>query len=126
VVGVDVSRDAVSLARENADRLGLEIELREGGVEAAAAGWDLVVSNPPYVESLEGLQPELRHEPEEALVGGGFHERIARVAQTRFLALEVGDGQAHAVADALRAAGYRDVAVTPDLTGTERVVEGRR
>jgi release factor glutamine methyltransferase len=72
------------------------------------------------------LQPELRHEPEPALLGAGFHERIARVAQTRLLVLEVGDGQADEVAGILRDAGYGDVAVTRDLTGTARVVEGRR
>jgi release factor glutamine methyltransferase len=125
VTGVDVSRDALALARENAERLGLEVELREGGIGEAAAGWDLVVSNPPYVESLDALQPELRHEPEEALLGEGFHERIARVADTRFLVLEVGDGQAGEVAGALRDAGFRDVAITRDLTGRDRVVEGR-
>jgi release factor glutamine methyltransferase len=126
VVGVDVSHDALGLARENAQRLGLELELRHGGIEAAAAGWELVVSNPPYVDTLEGLQPELRHEPENALLGMGFHQTIARTARTRFLVLEVGEGQAEEVASALRAAGYADVAITPDLAGTDRVVEGRR
>jgi release factor glutamine methyltransferase len=124
VVAVDVSPAALELAHENAMRLGLEVELREAGFEAAAAEeWDLVVSNPPYVESLEGLQPELRHEPETALVGEGFHERIAHVARTRFLVLEVGDGQARTVARKLRGAGYRNVTITRDLTGTERVVD---
>jgi release factor glutamine methyltransferase len=126
VTGVDVSVDALALARENAERLGLEVELREGDVETAAAGWDLVVSNPPYVESLAGLQPELAHEPEQALVGSGFHEHIARVAHTRFLVLEVGDGQARDVAAILEAVGYRDVRTTQDLAGRERVVEGAR
>lgn len=126
VVGVDVSKDALALARENARRLGLEVELREGGLDAAAEGWDMVVSNPPYVSSLDGLQPELRHEPEHALLGEGFHETIARVAQTRLLVLEVGDGQADEVAATLRAAGYEDVVITPDLAGVDRVVEGRR
>jgi release factor glutamine methyltransferase len=126
VTGVDVSADALALARENAQRLGLEVELREGDVEDAAAGWDLVVSNPPYVESLAGLQPELGHEPRLALVGAGFHERLARAARTRFLVLEVGDGQAGAVVAALEAARYRDVRTTRDLAGRERVVEGAR
>jgi len=126
IVGVDVSQDALALSRENAERLGLDVELREGGVDAAAEGWDLVVSNPPYVSTLDGLQPELLHEPENALLGAGFHETIARVARTRFLVLEVGDGQAEEVARALRAAGYEDVVVTPDLAGVDRVVEGRR
>jgi release factor glutamine methyltransferase len=126
VVGVDVSPKAVSLARENAERLGLDVELRVGDVKAAEEGWDLVVSNPPYVESLEGLQPELRHEPSLALLGTGFHREIARRARTTYVVFEVGDGQADDVAEVLRSAGYSDVAVTPDLAGEERVVEGRR
>jgi release factor glutamine methyltransferase len=126
VVGVDVSQDALSLARENALQLGLEVELREGGLESAAAGWDLVVSNPPYVDTLEGLQPELRHEPARALVGEGFHERIATSAHARFLVLEVGDGQAEDVAAVLSVAGYRAVTITHDLAGLARVVDGSR
>jgi release factor glutamine methyltransferase len=127
VVGVDVSPGALALARENADRLGLDVELRQGdGAEAAAEGWDLVVANPPYVESLDGLQPELRWEPEVALIGHGEHARLAHAADARFLAMEVGDGQARDVAQALAAAGWADVRVSCDLAGTERVVEGRR
>jgi release factor glutamine methyltransferase len=126
VVGVDVSADALALARENAERLGLDVELREGGLEAAGEGWDLVAANPPYVPSLDGLQPELRHEPVRALVGSGFHERIARAAVTRFLVLEVGDGEAGEVGAALERLGYRDVRITRDLGGVERVVEGAR
>jgi release factor glutamine methyltransferase len=127
VTGVDVSADALALARENAELLGLEIELRHGdGAEAAAEGWDVVVANPPYVESLDELQPELRREPEVALVGRGEHERLARAARARFVAFEVADGQARDVAEILGAAGWRDVRVTRDLTGMERVVEGTR
>jgi len=125
VVGVDVSGDALALARENAERLGLDVELREqDGIEAAREGWDLVVANPPYVESLGGLQAELHWEPEVALVGAGAHERLARAAEARFIAFEVGDGQAAEVAEIVTRAGWRDVRITPDLTGTERVVEG--
>ena len=126
VTGVDVSPDALALARENADRLGLDVDLREGGIDVAAEGWDVVVSNPPYVASLDGLQPELRYEPSGALLGTGFHEAIARTARTRYLVLEVGDGQAPSVAAALAAEGYADVAIVRDLAGRERVVEGRR
>jgi len=126
VVGVDISTAALSLARENATRLDLDVELREGDVDAAAEGWDAVVSNPPYVDSLEGLQPELGYEPERALLGSGFHERIARTARAQALVLEVADGQAADVAAILERAGYRGVRVTRDLAGSERVVEGRR
>jgi release factor glutamine methyltransferase len=126
VTGVDVSTDALALARENAELLGLDVELREGGIDAAAEGWDLVVSNPPYVESLDGLQPELRFEPEVALIGAGFHEAIARTASTQLLVLEIGAGRGAEVAAALEAESYRDVAITLDLAGRDRVVEGRR
>jgi release factor glutamine methyltransferase len=125
VTGVDLSADALALARENALRLGLEVELRQGdGAAAAAEGWDVVVANPPYVESLEELQPELRWEPELALVGLGEHERLARAARARFVAFEVGDGQAQEVAAMLERLGCGRVAVTADLTGRARVVEG--
>lgn len=126
VTGVDISRCALELAGENAARVGLEVELREGGVETAAEGWDLVVSNPPYVENLEGLEPELGWEPIGALLGNGLHDEIARTARTRWLALEVGDGQAGAVAADLTAVGYRGVRITTDLAGRQRVVEGER
>jgi release factor glutamine methyltransferase len=127
VTGVDVSADALALARENVAWLGLAVELRQGdGVAAAAEGWDVVVANPPYVASLDDLQPELRWEPEVALVGRGEHERLARAANARFVVLEAGDGQAPAVAEMLQRLGYRDVAVSVDLTGRDRVVEGRR
>jgi release factor glutamine methyltransferase len=125
VVGVDVSLNALSLARENAARLQLDVDLREGDESAAADGWDLVASNPPYVETLIDLQPELRHEPPVALLGEGLHKRIAATARARALVLEVGDGQAAAVARVLEDHGWRDVAITRDLAGMARVVEGR-
>jgi len=126
VTAVDSSPDALALARENSETLDLDIDLHEAGLEAVEEGWDLVVSNPPYVDSLEGLQPELRYEPELALVGSGLHERIAATARTRALVLEVGDGQAEGVAAALGALAYRNVRITADLSGIARVVEGER
>jgi release factor glutamine methyltransferase len=126
VTGVDESEAALELARENAEQLGLDVDLRLGGLEAARDGWDLVVSNPPYVDTLEGLQPELRFEPEMALVGSGLHERLAEEARTRALVLEVGAGQAERVAAALEALAYRNVRITADLSRIARVVEGER
>jgi release factor glutamine methyltransferase len=126
VTGVDVSAEALALARENADRLGLEVELRRGdGAAAAAEGWDVVVANPPYVERLDDVPAELRWEPEVALLGHGEHERLARAAEARFIVFEVGDGQAGDVGTMLERLGCADVAITDDLTGRARVVEGR-
>ena len=126
VTGVDVSADALALAHENAERLGLEVELRHGeGAAVAAEGWDIVVANPPYVESLEDVPRELRWEPKIALLGSGEHERLARAARARFIVFEAGDGQAGDVAAVLDRLGCAGVAITADLTGRDRVVEGR-
>jgi release factor glutamine methyltransferase len=126
VTGVDISAGALGLARENAERLGLEVELREGdGASAAAEGWDVVAANPPYVGGGDLVEEELRHEPSVALFGSGEHERIARAAKARFVVFEVGDNQARGVAEMLRVLGFREVAITADLTGRDRVVEGR-
>jgi release factor glutamine methyltransferase len=129
VLGVDTSPDALALARANAERLGLPLELRQAGLESAAGGWDLVVANPPYVRPSEwdALQPEIRDwEPRDALVGETVHEELVRIADTRALAVEVGDGQAQSVAAAFAEGGYADITITPDLSGRERVVEGRK
>ena len=129
VTGVDASLEALALARENAHRAGLTVELREGGFEAAVEGWDLVVSNPPYVrlDEIEQLEPEVRDwEPRDALVGEALHEQLARIARTTWIVLEVGDTQGPAVAGSLERLGYADVRVTDDLAGRGRVVEGRK
>lgn len=136
VTAIDLSADALELARENATRTGLAIELLQhdlrGGLPAGP--YDLVVSNPPYVEpaDIESLMPDVRdYEPHLALVGSGATEAVARAAVDALepqggLVLEVGDGQALATAALLDALGYVDVVTTPDLTGRDRVVEGRR
>lgn len=129
VVGVDTSDEALALARENAALTGIAIELRHGGFEAASGTWDLVVSNPPYVSPAEfaSLQPEIRDwEPRGALVGEDLHQELARHVRSGWLVLEVGDGQAPAVAEALDDLGYDDVKISLDLTGRARLVEGRR
>jgi release factor glutamine methyltransferase len=129
VTAVDSSPEALALARENSEALDLAIDLHEAGLEAAEEGWDLVVSNPPYVAASEwdSLQPEIRDwEPRAALVGEGLHEEIARRAHTLRLVLEVGDDHAESVADALESLGYSSVTITSDLTDRERVVEGIR
>src|SRR6266508_5456591 len=129
VTAVDTSSGALALAGENAARLGLPVELREGGFDTAAEGWELVVSNPPYVlpDEIESLEPEVRDwEPRAALVGVGLHAQLAAVARTEWLVLEAAPTQTADVADALEQLGYEDVRVSPDLTLQPRVVEGRR
>ena len=129
VTAVDSSPEALALARENSEALDLAIDLHEAGLEAVEEGWDLVVSNPPYVAASEwdSLQPEIREwEPRAALVGEGLHKEIARRAHTLRLVLEVGDDQAETIAASLESLGYSSVTITSDLNDRERVVEGSR
>ena len=137
MLGVDSSEGALALAGENRDRAGVNgrVELARGDLLAGVSGpFELVVSNPPYVDPAEweALQPEIRlYEPRSALVGSEVADAIARaawplLAPGGWLVLEVGDGQAGPLAGSLSELGYDDVAITPDLAGRERVVEGRR
>jgi release factor glutamine methyltransferase len=133
VVATDVSPDALALARENAARLGLAVELVETALLDGVDGpVDLVVSNPPYVlaEELGELEPEVRDwEPRLATVADGQTEALVRagtgvLAGRGALVLEVHEGRAAEVAALLDSAGYADVTITRDLVGRERVVEG--
>ena len=135
VTAIDASADALSLARANAKRTGLEIELLEHDLHAGLPGgpYHLVVSNPPYVDpaDLETLMPDVRdYEPHIALVGEGALETIADKSRDVLLpdgrlVLEVGAGQSERIARLLGRLGYRDVLVTEDLAGRDRVVEAR-
>ena len=137
VTAVDASAEALEVAAVNARRSGVadRVELVHGDVfEGVAGPYDLVVSNPPYVQAseLDDLEPEVReHEPRAALVGAGLTEAIAAgarglLASGGWLVLECGDGRAEALARTLDTLGYDDVGTTPDLNGIDRVVEGRR
>ncbi len=126
VTGTDVSADALAVARANGERLGLEVEWVQA--DLFEGGFDAVVSNPPYVEEGAALPPELAHEPREALFAGGdgldvIRRLVERAQGVPFVALEVGAGQARAVAALFEA---REVEVRADLAGLERVVVARR
>jgi release factor glutamine methyltransferase len=133
VVGTDRSAAALAVARANAERLGLDVAFVEGDLLAGIAA-DAVVSNPPYVEDGAALQPEIaRHEPPVALYAGPEGLTVIRrlvdqvaASPARFVALEVGMGQADEVAGVLRAAGFAEARTRRDLAGIERVVAARR
>jgi release factor glutamine methyltransferase len=138
VVGTDVSAGALAVARRNAARLGLDgvVELRAGDLLAGVVQIDAVLSNPPYVADGEraALAPEIvRHEPAGALFAGADGLDVIRrlvpaaaAAGARLVAIEVGAGQAAAVAELMDAAGFARVQARRDLAGIERVVVGRR
>jgi len=133
VTATDVSAAALALARENAGRLGLEVAFAETSVLAGQAGpFDLVVSNPPYVDEAEvpSLPPEVRDfEPRVAVVGALAAELAAAARAVLVpggaLVLESHSEHAREVAAAVAELGYREATIGRDLTGAERVVEAR-
>ncbi len=141
VFAVDRADEALAATRANIVRHGLDkrVAVLRGDLLAAIPPHrllDWVVSNPPYIPSAElaSLAPEVRdHEPRGALDGGAdgldvYRQLVpAAVARARAgVLLEVGAGQASAVAGMLQAAGLPEVRIWKDLGGIERVVGGRR
>lgn len=140
-VGTDLSEEAIAAARENAERLGLSdrSEWRTGDLFEAVRPeerFDIIVSNPPYIESgiIAELEPEVRiHEPRMALDGGDdgldFYRRIIPEAADHLvtggmLFLEIGYDQADQVSALMKDAGYYEVRAIKDYGGNDRIVCG--
>jgi release factor glutamine methyltransferase len=136
VTAIDSSSGALAVARANARRTELDVELvLQDLYDGLPEGpWDLVVSNPPYVskDEIERLDPEVRDwEPRAALVGEGATEAVAGAAHDVLvrggaLVLEVAEGDAGRVAALLGSLDYGSIRTTRDLAGRDRVVEGLR
>jgi release factor glutamine methyltransferase len=149
VVATDASPAALEVARANAERLGLfgRVSFHPGTLPPGDARFDLVLANLPYVGEAEwpSLQPDVTEwEPREALLAGpdGLDAirflflssrlrlssplwRIKTNSPVGALALEVGEGQAGAVGEMMRGAGFFAIETRRDLAGIERVVVGR-
>ena len=136
VTAGDTSPEALAVARQNALRLGLaeRVEFFEG-TWPGPGGFDLIVSNLPYVAEGDELPPEVREwEPAAALFAGdsgleAFEAVLASLDEsgvsTAAVALEIGHGQGEAVTTLVRKAGFERVECLADLAGLERVVLGR-
>ena len=137
VVATEISPDALSSAKENAESLGLleRVVFCEGDLLAPLSGetFDAIVSNPPYIPSAEiaGLPREVRAEPKIALDGGAdgldFYRRLVResavlLKDSGFLAVECGDTQAGAIAEMAVTGGFGRTEIVHDLADKERVV----
>lgn len=137
-VGVDISPEALLVAQENAKLLGITAKFREGNLFSALMPqekFDLLISNPPYIESevIPTLMAEVRcHEPQGALDGGrdglDFYRRISLEAKPHLyrgarIFFEIGCNQAEAVSGILEKEGYQDIEVVKDFAGLDRVVK---
>ncbi len=136
VLATDISMEAVDLARANADRLGVDVEVFHGDLldpipSELRGRVELLVSNPPYIgfEEYEWLPVEVKAEPYEALVGGTeFHRHLVEtavewLAPSGWLITEIGANQGEEVRK-LFANRLTSVEVLTDLAGRDRVVIG--
>ncbi|MFB9156235.1 peptide chain release factor N(5)-glutamine methyltransferase [Chromobacterium violaceum] len=140
VGAVDVSADALAVARSNADALGARVDFRLGswfGPLGANARFDLIVSNPPYIERDDHhlAEGDLRFEPRGALTdeadGLACLREIAagapgRLADGGWLMVEHGYDQGEAVRALFSAAGLSQVETIRDLAGQDRISVGRK
>lgn len=144
VVLTDLSEDALDLARRNAGHLGAGVLTLQGDLFEALdrlspdkRRFDLILSNPPYIPSLEirDLMPEVRdHEPGIALDGDldglAFYRKISGQAPDHLtpggsLFFEIGCSQASQVKEIMTHEGFRDIRVVKDLAGLDRIIRGR-
>ncbi|MCF2706628.1 peptide chain release factor N(5)-glutamine methyltransferase [Arcanobacterium haemolyticum] len=137
VTGVEISAEALSVARDNNARYGSPVTL----VHDDALAWlpevrvDVVVSNPPYVPASTAHEPEVEADPAIALWGGGedgLTFPVALIKHARsiltdggILIMEHAEAQSEALREAARLAGYVDVSTGRDLTGRERWLQAR-
>ena len=139
VTATDASKEALSLARENAERLGLtsRIEFRHDDLLIYVNHvYDVIVANLPYVPLADRktLSREVRCDPEIALFGGERGDEIVRklietapshLAPGGLLALELGIGQADALAAFMAEKKYHDIKTEADYAGVIRFLFGR-
>jgi release factor glutamine methyltransferase len=138
VWAVDVSEDALALARENATQLGLErVRFQKSDfLENLSERFDLIVANFPYIsmEDRHLLAREVLHDPEVALFGGpGGDELLRKLIEKApphlepggLLALEIGLGQDEGLSDFLRQKNYHDIESKKDYSGVTRFLLAR-
>jgi release factor glutamine methyltransferase len=136
VLATDASAPALAVARDNAERLGLKVEFALGNWFAGltARHFDLVVSNPPYVDARDPALLALKDEPWQALTPGAdaladlraiIQAAPEHLVAGGWLALEHGAAQGSAVVHELVARGFGSVRSHRDLAGHERVTEGQ-
>ena len=135
--GVDISEEALAVARRNSGKLGVQAEFVQSDLFAQINGkYDIIVSNPPYIRTavIEELAEEVKfHDPFLALDGKEdglfFYRRIVRdslryLKNNGKLCFEIGHDQGESVSNLMKEAGFSEVTLKKDLAGLDRVVIG--
>lgn len=136
----DVSKDALKVAEDNSNRLMANVLFIESDLFKKISNlykFDIIVSNPPYIETkvIDGLSKEVKNEPMLALDGGkdglDFYRKISKQAyaylnEGGFLAFEIGYDQRESVSQILEDNGYKNIYSRKDLSGNDRVVVGQK
>ena len=142
IIGLDISKDALNTALDNASRLNLfnKAIFRKSDVFSNVKpneSFDIIISNPPYIPPQEkaGIQTEVKFDPEQALFttdekGLEFYEKITNGAPAilnkgGYLIFELGMGQAADVRKLMEINGFSDIEIIKDLAGIERVISGK-
>lgn len=139
IIGLDISKDALGIALDNASRMNLfnKAIFRKSDVFSnvkPAESFDIIVSNPPYIPPSEkvNIQKEVSFDPELALYttdekGIEFYEKMAKEAPSilnkgGYILFEIGKGQSEDVVKLLQDNGFVDIEVIKDLANIDRVV----
>jgi release factor glutamine methyltransferase len=139
ILATDVSEDALTLARENAERLDLRERvqfLKSNLLEGVDGSFDVIVANLPYIsmQDRQSLAREVLHDPEVALFAGQRGDELVRelieqapphLKAGGLLALEIGIGQAASLSDLLREKNYHDIESKNDYSGVRRFLIAR-
>lgn len=137
-LGVDISEEALQIAKKNRDKIGVQAELIQSDLfENVSGQYDIIVSNPPYIRTavIEELKDEVKfHDPFLALDGKEdglyFYRKIVEKSREFLnrggkLYFEIGHDQGEVVKNLMEQAGFTGVTVKKDLAGLDRVVFGK-
>jgi release factor glutamine methyltransferase len=135
VTGIDISAEAIEVAKENARRNKMEGEFVQKDIFSGFNGknYDIVVSNPPYIRECEKVSMKsnvLDYEPATALFIKDddplkFYRRIAELKLGKYLYFEINEAFGEEMRELLGELGYTDIQITEDIYGKSRIIEGR-